>query len=342
MQVAGEEQPLEETGALRVPEFELPAARNNLLIEYVALSLQGEQKLRYQYKLEGVDADWSSPGEERSVNYARLAPGAYQFLARAINQEGTPSLEPAGLRFRILPPLWQRWWVLTLAVITLGLAGYSFYRYRVAQLIKLERIRIRIATDLHDDIGSNLSLIVMVSEAAHGRALPEDRRMAEWLSLISDTSREMVDAMSDIVWAVNPNKDWLRDLIARMRRVADDIFTARQIAFRFSVSGQEKDVKLGADTRREVFMIFKESINNIARHSQCTKAEIEFQEEENWLRLKLSDNGKGFDLAAVSDGNGMVSMRRRAQKLGGELEVISNLGEGTTVILKAPLGGRRR
>jgi len=178
-----------------------------------------------------------------------------------------------------------------------------------------------------------------VSEAAHRQAPPDDRRMTEWLSLIAETSREMVDSMSDIVWAVNPNKDSLRDLVARMRRVADDFFTARQIAFQFSVSGHEKDVKLGADTRREVFMIFKESINNIARHSRCTKAEIEFQEEENWLRLKLTDNGEGFDLAAVSDGNGMVSMRRRAQKLDGQLEVISRIGEGTTVILKAPLGG---
>src|SRR5206468_1222823 len=152
----GEEQPLSETGALRVPELELPAARNNLLIEYVALSFQGEQKLRYQYKLEGVDADWSAPGEVRSVNYARLAPGAYEFLARAINEEGALSAEPAALQFRILPPPWQRWWFLTVAVMTLGLAVYAFYRYRVAQLIKLERIRTRIATDLHDDIGSNL------------------------------------------------------------------------------------------------------------------------------------------------------------------------------------------
>ena len=86
-------------------------------------------------------------------------------------------------------------------------------------------------------------------------------------------------------------------------------------------------------------MIFKEGINNIARHSRCTKAEIEFQGEENWFWLKLTDNGAGFDLAKASDGNGMMSMRRRAQKLGGELEVISSLGEGTTVILKAPLRG---
>ena len=341
VQVAGEEQPMSETGAVRVPEFELPAARNNLLIEYVALSFQGEQKLRYQYKLEGVDSDWSAPGEARSVNYARLAPGAYQFLARAINEEGALSAEPATLQFRILPPLWQRWWFLTIIVLTVGFAGYAFYRYRITRLLELERVRTRIATDLHDDIGSNLSLIGMVSEAAHRQAPSDDTRMAEWLSLIADTSREMVDAMSDIVWAVNPNKDWLRDLIARMRRVADDIFTARQIAFHFTVSGHDKDVKLGADTRREVFMIFKESINNIARHSQCTKAKIEFQEDENWLLLTLSDNGKGFDLAAMSDGNGMASMRRRAQKLGGELEVISRLGEGTTVILKAPLGRRR-
>src|SRR5262249_49728364 len=113
-QVAGEDLPLAETGALSIPDLEIPYSRNNLLVEYVALSFVGEQRLRYQCKLEGVDVDWGQPAEARSVNYARLAPGSYRFLARAINQEGVMSAEPVVFRFRILPPFWQRWWFLSL------------------------------------------------------------------------------------------------------------------------------------------------------------------------------------------------------------------------------------
>jgi hypothetical protein len=107
-QVAGEDLPLAETGARSIPELELPATRNNLLVEYVALSFRGERRLRYQHKLEGVDEDWSQPSEGRMVNYSSLAPGSYRFMARAINQDGATSPEPAVLQFRILPPLWQR------------------------------------------------------------------------------------------------------------------------------------------------------------------------------------------------------------------------------------------
>src|SRR5215475_13708229 len=156
-QVAGEDLPIAETGALRIPELEIPSTRNNLLVEYVALSFKGEQRLRYQYKLEGVDGDWSAPTESRSVNYARLAPGSYRFLARAINQEGAMSPEPAVFQFRILPPLWQRWWFVALAALGVGLTALAFYRSRVKRIVEHERMRMRIATDLHDDIGAGLS-----------------------------------------------------------------------------------------------------------------------------------------------------------------------------------------
>ncbi|MBI3425833.1 MAG: hypothetical protein HY011_23135 [Acidobacteria bacterium] len=339
VQVAGEEQPLSETGALRVPEFTLPAAHNNLLIEYVALSFQGEQKLRYQYKLEGVDTDWSAPSEVRSVNYARLAPGAYRFLARAINQEGGLSPAPASLQFQILPPLWQRWWFLTLAGLLGGLAAYTLYRYRVARLIELERVRTRIATDLHDDIGSSLSQISVLSEVIHQR-LGQDLRVTEPLTLIAELARGLVDSLNDIVWAINPTRDRLSDLTYRMRRFASDVFTARDIAFDFSAPGPPADIKLGADTRREVFLIFKESVNNLLRHAACTKVEIEFIVEARQLILRVSDNGQGFDPEQASDGNGLTNMRQRALKLGGRLEISSSQGAGATVKLNAPLGRR--
>jgi len=340
VQIAGEELPLPETGARSMPEIELPASRNNLLIEYVALSFQGEHKLRYQYKLDGVDADWSAPTEARSINYARLAAGSYQFLVRSINQEDTVNSDAAAFRFRILPPIWQRWWFLSLAAVFVGLAIYAGHRQRVSRLVELERVRTRIATDLHDDIGANLSLIAMLSEVARGNLQRDDQRLKEWFSTIAATSRDSVDAMSDIVWAVNPKRDHLRDLTQRMRRFAEDILGARDIEFQFRSAELDRDLKVGADLRREVFLIFKESINNMVRHSACGSADIEVLIDRGWLELRMSDDGRGLDATGMSEGNGLSSMRLRAKRLGGTLKVTSTNGHGTSVILRVPLDYR--
>jgi signal transduction histidine kinase len=148
-----------------------------------------------------------------------------------------------------------------------------------------------------------------------------------------------MDSMSDIVWAVNPNKDQVGDLTQRMRRVAADIFTTNNIEFALHAPDSAHDRSIAADTRREVFMIFKEAVNNIARHSRCTCAKIEFAIESGRLEMKLSDDGLGFDLATNSGGNGLASMRRRAANLGGTLEILSQCGSGTTIVLKAPISG---
>jgi signal transduction histidine kinase len=125
-----------------------------------------------------------------------------------------------------------------------------------------------------------------------------------------------------------------------MRRFASDLFTARQIEFSFNAPGEEQALKIGADLRRQVFLIFKEAVNNIARHSGCAAAEIELHLEAGWLALRLADDGPGFDPAGLSEGQGLASMRARAEGLGGELQINSNNGRGTTVLLKVPLSGR--
>ena len=341
LQIAGDDFPLPETGAGRVGPIELPAARNNLLVEFVGLDFQGENGLHYQYKLEGVDRDWSAPDEQRSVNYARLAPGSYRLLVRAINSAGRANDVPSVLEFRILPPFWQRWWFILLFTLLVASGIYKLYQYRVRRLLQLERVRTRIATDLHDEIGSNLSLMAMIGDLARRQMPSEESQVARWLAVIANTSRESVDSMSDIVWVVDPSRDRLTDLTVRMRRVVDDVLTARDIAFNFVAPGETDDLKLGANTRREVFMIFKESINNLARHSQCTRADIAFKVENGRLFLQVSDNGRGFDAAYPRDGNGLASMRRRASNLGGEFEIQSSPSSGTTVTLRVPLKGKR-
>jgi signal transduction histidine kinase len=336
VQVAGEDLALPETGTTQISAIELPYSRNNILIEYAGLSFRGGPGPDYQYKLEGVDTDWSAPSPLRSINYARLSPGSYRFLVRTIDRDGIASTEPASLEFRILPPIWRRWWAISIAAFLLAGALYGIYRYRLNRLLEVERVRTRIATDLHDDIGANLSLIAMSSEVARRRA-GQDPQLREYLSSIAATSRDLVDSMSDIVWAVNPKKDRVGDLAHRMRGFASDILGTHEMLFRFRCDAEENGHRLPTDVRRELFLIFKEGINNAVRHSQATEVDVDFAINGKSLLLRIKDNGSGFDVSQPSDGNGLESMRGRAGRLGGDLELATQPGEGTTLKIRIPM-----
>ncbi|HZE73422.1 MAG TPA: two-component regulator propeller domain-containing protein [Pyrinomonadaceae bacterium] len=215
-------------------------------------------------------------------------------------------------------------------------AAAALQRSREERLRELETVRQRIATDLHDDIGSSLTQISILSEVVQSSMAPDNTRAAKPLSLIANASRELIDAMSDIVWAINPQKDHLSDLTQRMRRFASDVFTARNVQFHFQVPAGDHDIPLGANIRREVFLVFKESVNNMIKHSRLTNAEIEFRVDDAQLALTMSDNGKGFDPSVESDGHGLMSMRERSQAIGGRIEFVSQQGRGTTIKLTVP------
>ncbi len=332
---------LSELGETSVGGLELAADQRQIQIDFFALGFSNGETLRYQYKLN--DAEWSALAAQRTVNL-NLAPGAYQFLVRSVNAEGVVSQTPSQVLFSIARPVWQRWWFLALAAALFAAAIYLADRYRVRRLIELERVRTRIATDLHDDIGSNLSLIAMVSEVARHQVNQADSPVTDQLALVARTSRQSVDAMSDIVWAVNPRRDHLHDLVERMRRFASDTFAALDIDFRFAAPSAKLDMKLGSEFRREVYLIFKEAVNNLAKHAQCTEAEIDVQVGGGQLTMVVRDDGKGFDPDSANNGyggNGLASMRERAAVLGGRLDLASGAGAGTTVTLRVPLGRRR-
>lgn len=342
--IAGESLPMAETGTNEIPLLELQPSHNNLTIEFVGLDFSGEDVLTYQYKLEGVDADWSAPTRQRLVNYARLTAGNYHFLVRAINRDGLTSLVPAAFEFRILSPLYQRWWFIALAASAVGLLIYLFFRYRLAQKLEVERVRTRIAADLHDDIGANLTKIGVLSEVVYQQASRAANGTAESLASIANLKRESVAAMGDIVWAINPKKDSLRELIRHMREFAGEIFANRDIDFEITEPDADMALKLGADVRRTVFLIFKEAINNIVRHADCKRVDIELQHEGAWLILLVTDDGCGFETQAESEGNGLISMRRRAAAVGGFLDIISREHFGTRLMLRLPIkpGAARR
>jgi ligand-binding sensor domain-containing protein/signal transduction histidine kinase len=344
LQISGSPYSVSDLGEASVSDLELAWNQGNIQIEFGGVAFGAGERLRYQHKLEGVDQVWSPLSEQRAVHLANLSPGRYRFLVRAVNADGVVSETPASFSFMILSPVWRRWGFLALAATMLGLAVYTAYRYRVAQLLKLERMRTRIATDLHDDIGSSLSQIAILSEVSRRRLGEQQDGVGESLAQIANTSRDLVDSMSDIVWAINPRRDRLSDLAQRMREFAGDVFTAREIEFSFRAPAGGPELRLDADVRRQLYLIFKEAVNNAARHSRCTQAEIELDVAQGYLLLHVRDNGRGFDpngdAATSRNGNGLASMRERARALGGEIEIISQANLGAAVKLNLPLGPR--
>jgi signal transduction histidine kinase/ligand-binding sensor domain-containing protein len=333
---------LSELGETSIENLDFTSEQRQIQIDFFALGFSTGETLSYQYKLEG--ADWSEPNAQRTVNL-NLSPGSYGFLVRAVNAEGAASERPARVSFSIARPVWQRWWFLLLAALIVSGIVYALYSYRLKRLLELERVRTRIATDLHDDIGSSLSQIAILSEVVRQKV--GDNGANEPLNLIAETSREMVDSMSDIVWAINPQKDHLSDLIHRMRRFAGDVLDAKDVLYRFHLSENSADISLGADIRREVYLIFKECVNNLVKYSDAGEVDLSIRIENNSLVVAVRDNGKGFDAAEKTNGkydgfggNGLINMRRRAENLGGKFEIESEKGVGTSVEIRIPVAGK--
>jgi signal transduction histidine kinase len=217
-----------------------------------------------------------------------------------------------------------------------GAAAYGAFRYRVAQFMKLEGVRARISADLHDDIGASLSEIFVLSEVARAHLDEAHPAAVGSLAEITTISRELMDSMGDMVWVINPRYDHLTDLVARVRRFAGDILGSRDIRLQFHGPDAGEDPLLSAEVRRQFLLIAKEAVNNIARHSGATEARIDFGLHTRCLKLRVSDNGRGFDGAACQLGNGLANIRRRATWLGGSAELHASPGEGTVITVIAP------
>jgi signal transduction histidine kinase len=328
IKVNGENWRISDLGDAEPPELHLSPSQRRLEVEFGGF----RHDLLYQTRLSGVDTDWTASSTSRSVDYLSLAPGRYELSIRATSPEGVASSPQALLRFRIAPPVWQRWWFLLLGLTTAVAIAYGAHRIRVARLLALERLRTRIATDLHEDIGASLSQIAILSEVGRQRGSERDV-----LSRIAGVSRELLDSMGDIVWAVSPRRDRVTDLVHRMREFAADVLIPRNIEFHLSAA--DSDLPLSPDVKREVFLIFKEAVHNAMRHSSCRRVEVELRLASGWLVIRMQDDGVGIagEGPSTNGGHGLSNMQNRAARLGGTLEVTSGPGQGVASLLRVPL-----
>ena len=336
IKIAGEEYPLSETGITETALVSLDSAQNNLTIDFVGLQFLGENALTYQYKLEGTDADWSKPDKNRSISFANLGAGNYRFLVRAVNEDGLASVQPAAFQFKISPPIYLRWWFMALGILFVSAVAYAFYRLRLQKLLEVERTRTLIATDLHDDIGSNLSKISVLSEVVRIQLEREGKSDEKLLSSIADISRSSVSSMSDIVWAINPKRDSALELTRKMREHAEELFVPKRVSVKFSAPKKGAAIKLSMDLRRDLYLIFKEAVNNIAKHAGCTQVRIDFDIYHHEIILQIEDDGIGFDVGKQSHGNGLMNIKNRTEKLKGNLQIESEPARGTKIIVRIP------
>ncbi len=309
---------------------------NNFSFHFTGLSFADERGLRYRYRLVGLDDVWSPPSREPGVTYSRVPPGEYTFEVEAESVYGVRSATPAQFSFRVARPVWARWWFISLVVLSVGSGVYALYRYRIRQLMAIQRIRQKISKDLHDDIGATVSSIGILASIAQDEGVDVHKR-EHYLHTISDQSKYVAETLSDIVWTINPANDSLEVLLARVLRYATELFEARGIDY--EVEGPPEGLhrlSLSMDARQNFYLILKEAINNLAKHSGATEARIRLYLEGGRFISSIEDNGRGFNVETATSGNGMGNLAKRAAALGAKLTVESTVGKGTCISLSLP------
>lgn len=309
--------------------YELESSQNYVSFNFVAIDLKKENSILYQYKLDGLDENWNQFSERRFASFNALKAGKYRFRVRAKNENNIIGKETY-FNFIILKPFYKTIWFLGL--ITLIIIGmiYLFYNYRVKQLLKIEKMRNQIASDLHDDIGSTLSSISILSEIL-GKQLPEKSTPSDIASKIGLNSTSMLDSMDDIIWAVNPKNDRFKNLSLRIKEYAAPLFEMKGIDYKIIFPEDIDELQLKMEIRKNIFLIAKESVNNLLKHAECKEALLLFNFDKSLLTLKIVDNGKGFDLLSPSSRNGINNIKQRAKKINAKVEIESSLGKGTKI-----------
>lgn len=310
------------------------AYNRNFLRFYISSNcFSNNDQVTYQYQLEGIDEKWRNNQHNPLITYTNLPPGEYRLTYKAINSNGLESSIGTYL-IEIIPPFYKTWYFYTILVILIISSAWWFYKFRIRQLMNLHEVRNKIARDLHDDIGSTLGSIHWYSQIANIKIKSNQLNdISTIMEKIESGSQEIIDKTSDTVWAVKPENDRLEDLLYRMEAYAAALLGVANISFDIACEENLKQVRLRMETRKNLFLIFKEAIHNILKYSNCTEIFIKFSGTRKSFKMFITDNGIGFDADRVMpyNGNGVANMKKRAEEIGGVFSITSAPGSGTSI-----------
>ena len=348
--VEGREQKTNRLGSAWNQSILVPPGYERLEIHYTGLNFAAPNGVRYKYRLEGHETAWTEAGNARVAYYSNLAPGHYYFHVTASNEDGVPNETGSVLEITVQPQFWQTGWFLAaLIVCFLGLV-IAVVRYlstqklhRQLQALKqqeaLEKERSRIARDLHDQLGANLTQVALLGEMAE-----TDKNSPAEIEFhaqqISQTARETTRSLDEIVWAVNPSNDTVEGLVNYACKYAQEYLALAGLRYRAEVPAQLPAIPIPPEVRHNVFLAFKEAVNNVVKHAQASEVWIRLRLQSDYFALSIEDNGRGLgtlDSQAAQTRNGLRNMRKRMEDIGGQFEAGTASGRGTLVRLTVPV-----
>jgi signal transduction histidine kinase/ligand-binding sensor domain-containing protein len=335
LSIDGQPLPMPPLGTRSIGPIALDAGTHRLATKVFAINYAPGRRVLFQTDLDH-SGNWSHPTEARSLEIVLGTAGRHTVSLRAVTEGGEAAGANAAIdvTLTIAKPIWQRAWFLALMVIGVAALAVTLHRLRLARMLATERMRTRIASDLHDAVGSDLSRISLMADAAERDLHTAPTAARETLSEVARSAREAVREMSDIVWALKTKRDDLAQVVNRLRDFAADLLRPNGVEFVVVTRLDLERVRLDAEACRDLYLLLKEGIANIARHARARRSQLEIEPLGSGLRITLTDDGLGFapDSARVGPGgHGLEHMRARARRLGGTLQISATPHQGTTI-----------
>ncbi|PBQ32341.1 hypothetical protein CNR22_11350 [Sphingobacteriaceae bacterium] len=307
---------------------------NSFRLSYGASTYRYKDDLEYFYDFD--NSGWI-PALTNEIAFSNLRGGDHLFKLKLVYKGNRSISHETSFTIHLKKKFHETVWFYLLIALLILTFFYTLYRIRINRLLAVEKVRFQLSRDLHDDMGSTLSTINILSEMAKNKLAKEPITAQNYLEKISTYSQVMMDSMDDIVWSINPGNDTMSKVLNRMREFANNILEAKDIELIFVTSSQLDELKLNMALRRDFFLIFKEAINNAAKYAECTKVKVELSVKNKQLLLSIMDNGKGFEWKKESEGNGLMNMKKRAEKIKAQFELNSSANEGTRIELRLNL-----
>jgi ligand-binding sensor domain-containing protein len=312
----------------------VPPGAKRLEFHYTGISFSALEKVRFKYKLEGYDHDWNESDLLGPASYTLVPPGDYVFRVQAANPDGVWNPQLAQLTFAVRPQFWQTWWFQGISGLTAAALVFGFSYSRIHRRREIERLRLRIARDLHDEVGSHLGTISLYNQLAQSKTPGPPSSVPE-LQEIDRVVQRTAQSLRDVIWFINPEFDTIGGMLEHMEDTAGRTLIGKTILFQAESPFRPRP--LTVEFRRNMFFIFRELLHNLLKHSQAGRVEIAVSEKGQTLVLQVTDDGVGFDALTVRVGHGLKTLKQRAAALGGVFEIESRPGHGTKVRLAVPL-----
>jgi signal transduction histidine kinase/ligand-binding sensor domain-containing protein len=318
-----------------IKEVVLPASNRYFHCAFALADYAYPQLNQYQYKLEGLDIEWNSIGTQNEIRFNNLPAGSYVLKIRGTDRNLNVSSKEFALVLRVNQYFYKKAWFIALCIVVVLLAIYLFHHIRLRQVIEMERLRTKISSDLHDDVGGLLSGLAMQTELLEYTAAESDKPK---LKRISDMSRNAMAQMRDVIWATDARKDRFEDLLVRMKEYAAEILFSRNITCNFHVKGILPEKKLPVQVRQNLYLIFKEAITNVAKHSNASRADVYLIREGSQFQMVISDDGTEISEnghTSSLNGAGLKNMEMRAENINATFSINRDKGFTVTVEMKA-------